>query len=61
MWSDFRSRGAQAGAIATGNDAGQTLVEYVLVTGLVSVSLIATLTVLAGGVMQLFDGILAHF
>ena len=42
-------------------DEGQTLVEYVLVTGLVSVALVATLGALAGGLGQLFDTIVAQF
>jgi len=41
-------------------DEGQTLVEYVLVTGLVSVALIATLGALTGGLGQLFDTIVAQ-
>ena len=38
-------------------DDGQTLVEYVLITGLVSVALIASLIALAGGLGELFDTI----
>jgi len=42
-------------------DEGQTLVEYVLVTGLVSVALIVTLAALAGGIGPLFTTILLQF
>ena len=61
MWTIFRSRAERARATARAQDEGQTLVEYVLVTGLVSVTLIATLGSLAGGLQQLFDDIVSYF
>ena len=61
MWTIFRSRAERARATARAQDEGQTLVEYVLVTGLVSVALIVTLAVLAGGIGQLFTTILQQF
>ena len=42
-------------------DEGQTLVEYVLITGFVSVALIAALAAIAGGLGDLFDAILTQF
>ena len=61
MWTIFRSRAERARATARAQDEGQTLVEYVLVTGLVSVALIVTLAALAGGIGQLFTTILQQF
>ena len=55
------SLAARALARTRTQDAGQTLVEYVLITGLVSVALVATLGALAGGLGQLFDTIVAQF
>lgn len=42
-------------------DEGQTLVEYVLVIGIVSVALIAALGAFAGGLGGIFDTILQQF
>ncbi len=46
--------------MARAQDEGQALIEYVLVTGLVSVALIATLGAFAGGLAQLFDDIVSY-
>ena len=41
-------------------DEGQTLVEYVLIVGFVSVALVASLAAFAGGLGGLFDVILSN-
>lgn len=47
--------------VARGQDEGQTLVEYVLVVGFVSVALVATLGLLAGGLGDLYNALLTLF
>jgi Flp pilus assembly pilin Flp len=45
----------------TEREEGQTLVEYALIIALVSIALVASLQLLAGGIQGVFTDIIAQF
>lgn len=59
MWETLKRCAARAIAASRVTDEGQTLVEYVLITGLVSVALILALVTLAGGLNGLYTTIIS--
>ena len=58
MWTTLKIRAARTGATARTQDEGQTLVEYVLIVGLVSIAMIVSLGLMAGGLDQAYQGII---
>ena len=55
----FNARIARPIAALRAQDQGQTLVEYVLITGLVSIALITTLVLLEGGLATVYNAIVS--
>ena len=60
MWTTLKIRAARTGATARTQDEGQTLVEYVLIVGLVSVGLVAALGLLGGELNTMYDTIVGQ-
>jgi Flp pilus assembly pilin Flp len=57
LWSDVISRFRILIAGMASSEDGQTLVEYALIVALVSVALIAALTVVTGNIQAVFNAV----
>jgi Flp pilus assembly pilin Flp len=61
MWTDSKRYVHTFVASVARREEGQTLTEYALILGVVAAALVAVLTIMTGGISQLFNTVVGSF